>query len=224
MTDSQFAALRDQMVEEIAAHTTYVSEQIGRDGIGDRIMEIMGTVPRHEFVPIELKAFAYANMPLPIGFGKTISQPFIIALMTDLLEPGAEDVILEIGTGLGYQAAVLAGLVKAVYSVEIIDELAQAAGERLGRLGYKNVEIKVGDGYYGWPEHGPFDKVIVTAAPDLMPPPVLGQLRAGGRMVIPSGMPDSQQLLLVEKNESGRVKTSEILPVRFSVLENGERD
>ena len=224
MTDSQFAALRGQMVEEIAAHTTYVSEQIGRDGIGDWIMEIMGTVPRHEFVPIELKAFAYANMPLPIGFGKTISQPFIIALMTDLLEPGAEDVILEIGTGLGYQAAVLAGLVKAVYSVEIIDELAQAAGERLGRLGYKNVEIKVGDGYYGWPEHGPFDKVIVTAAPDLMPPPVLGQLRAGGRMVIPAGMPDSQQLLLVEKNESGRVKTSEILPVRFSVLENGERD
>ena len=224
MSEAQFAALREQMVAEIVAHTDLVREQTGRRGIGDRVMEIMGTVPRHEFVPIELKAFAYVNMPLPIGFGKTISQPFIIALMTELLEIGPDDVVLEIGTGLGYQAAVLGQLVRKVHTVEIIEDLADAAEARFRHLGYDNIEIKRGDGYYGWPEHGPFSKMIVTAAPDLIPPPLLNQLRPSGRLVIPAGIPEAQQLLLVKKSADGQIRTEEVLPVRFSILEAGERE
>jgi len=174
-------------------------------------------------VPVELRPYAYLNRPLPVGCGKTISQPFIIALMTDLLEPQAGDVVLEVGTGVGYQAAILAELVQQVYSVEIIDELTQHAKRRLMRLGYRNIEVRTGNGYYGWPEHAPFDKIIVTAAPDLIPPPLLAQLKPGGRMVIPAGIPDEQQLMLVEKAENGTLATSNILPVRFSELE-GDSD
>ena len=152
------------MLMEIAAETIYVSARIGKAALGAAAMGAVGKVPRHDFVPVELQPYAYANVPLPIGFDKTISQPFIVALMTDLLDVGSKDVVLEIGTGMGYQAAVLAELARKVYSVEIIEELAQEAKLRLGRQGYKNIEFKLGNGYYGWPEHAPFDRIMVTAA------------------------------------------------------------
>jgi protein-L-isoaspartate(D-aspartate) O-methyltransferase len=182
----------------------------------------MAKVPRHEFVPVEAQPYAYLNMPLPIGFDKTISQPLMVAVMTDLLELKSDDVVLEIGTGLGYQAAVLAELAGRVYSVEIIDELAQRAVQRLKRQGYTNIEVRVGNGYSGWPEHAPFDK-IVTAAPDLIPPPLINQLKAGGRMVIPVGLPNAQQLVVAEKDLNGRVKTKEIMRVMFSLLEESDQ-
>jgi protein-L-isoaspartate(D-aspartate) O-methyltransferase len=182
----------------------------------------MAKVPRHEFVPIELQAYAYANIPLPIGFDKTVSQPFIVALMTDLLEVGADDTVLEIGTGLGYHAAILAQLAGKVYSVEVVDELAQQAKQRLERQGCGNVEVKIANGYYGWSEHAPFDKIVMAAAPDLIPPPLLQQLKAGGKMVAPAGLSEAQQLMLIEKDEGGRVSMREILPVRFSQLEEPE--
>jgi protein-L-isoaspartate(D-aspartate) O-methyltransferase len=222
MTAEFFSVLRQQMLAEIAAETIYVSALLGKTALDDRVMEVMGRVPRHEYVPIELQPYAYANSPLPIGFDKTISQPFIVALMVDLLEFRGDETVLEIGTGLGYQAAILAELAQKVYSVEIIEELAQQAKRRLGRGGYTSIELRVGNGYHGWPEHAPFDKVIVTAAPDLIPPPLIHQLKAGGKMVIPAGLPEAQQLLLVEKDRQGRVTTKEILRVRFTELEGAD--
>lgn len=222
MEEATFSALRRQMVREIVAHTSYVREQIGKDGLDQRVLATVGKVPRHEFVPVELKPYAYANVPLPIGYGKTISQPFIVALMTDLLDLRPGDTVLEIGTGFGYQAAILAELAEKVYSVEIVEELATQAQKRLGRLGYHNIETCVTNGYHGWVEHAPFDKLMVTAAPDLIPPPLIGQLKPSGKMVIPAGLKDSQQLMLVQKDDSGRVTTREILAVRFSELEEGE--
>jgi protein-L-isoaspartate(D-aspartate) O-methyltransferase len=170
-------------------------------------------------VPVEVQQYAYLNRPLPIGFDKTISQPLMLAVMTDLLELKPDDVVLEIGTGLGYQAAVLAELSGKVYSVEIIDELAQQAVQRLKRQDYTNVEVRVGNGFSGWPEHAPFDKVIVTAAPDLIPPSLINQLKAGGRMVIPVGLPDAQQLVVAQKDLRGRFTMKEIMPVLFSLIE-----
>jgi protein-L-isoaspartate(D-aspartate) O-methyltransferase len=222
MNEQQAAALRQNMVLEIAAQTVLAGERIGKYNLDARVMDAMGKVPRHEFVPVEMQPYAYLNRPLPIGFDKTISQPFIVAVMTDMLEIRKEDVVLEIGTGLGYQAAVLAELAHKVYSVEIIEALAQQAAKRLGRAGYTNVEIKVANGSRGLPEHAPFDKVMVTAAPDLIPPALINQLKPGGRMMIPAGLSDDQQLILVEKNENGRLATREILPVRFSQLEGAE--
>jgi len=222
MNEQQAAVLRQHMVLEIAAQTVLAGERIGKYNLDARVMEIMGKVPRHEFVPVEIQPYAYLNRPLPIGFDKTISQPFIVALMTDMLEIRKEDVVLEIGTGLGYQAAVLAELAHKVYSMEIIEALAQQAVKRLSRAGYTNVEVKVANGSHGLPEHAPFDKVMVTAAPDLIPPPLINQLKPGGRMVIPAGLSDNQQLILVEKSANGRLSTREILPVRFSQLEGAE--
>jgi len=222
MNEEQFAALRQHMVLEIATHTALLGERIGRYNLDPKVMEVMGKVPRHQYVPLELQPYAYLNRPLPIGFEKTISQPFIVALMTDALKLHAEDAVLEIGTGLGYQAAILAELAGRVYSIEIIDALGEEAAKRLRRAGYANVELRIGNGYHGWPEHAPFDKLIVTAAPDLIPPPLIHQLKPGGRMVIPAGLPDSQQLILVEKNADGRLATKELLPVRFSQLEGAE--
>jgi protein-L-isoaspartate(D-aspartate) O-methyltransferase len=222
MNEQQAAELRQHMVLEIAAQTVLAGERIGKYNLDARVMEVMGKVPRHEFVPVEIQPYAYLNRPLPIGFDKTISQPFIVALMTDMLEIRKEDVVLEIGTGLGYQAAVLAELAHKVYSVEIIEALAQQAAKRLSRAGYTNVEIKVANGSHGLPEHAPYDKVMVTAAPDLIPPALINQLKPGGRMMIPAGLSDNQQLILVEKNASGRLSTREILPVRFSQLEGAE--
>ena len=223
MDDNQFAELRQHMVMEIAAITAMVGERIGKYSLDPRVMEVMGKVPRHEFVPLELQPYAYLNRPLPIGFDKTISQPFIVALMTDLLQVGEHDVVLEIGTGLGYQTAVLAALAHKVFSVEIIEPLAGQAMHRLARAGCNNVEVRVGNGYSGWPEHAPFDRIIATAAPDLIPAPLIHQLKPGGRMVLPAGLADSQQLILVEKSATdGRLATREILPVRFSELEGAE--
>jgi len=223
MDENQFDLMRRQMILEVVAETVFLTQRLGRAALDARVIDVMAKIPREEFVPVELRPYAYLNRPLPVGCGKTISQPFIIALMTDLLEPQAGDVVLEVGTGVGYQAAILAELVQQVYSVEIIDELTQHAKRRLMRLGYRNIEVRTGNGYYGWPEHAPFDKIIVTAAPDLIPPPLLAQLKPGGRMVIPAGIPDEQQLMLVEKAENGTLATSNILPVRFSELE-GDSD
>jgi len=219
MRVEDFDLLRQRMLAEVSAGVFHVSETIGKATLAERVMTAMDKVPRHEFVPVELQPYAYANIPLPIGFDKTISQPFIVALMTDLLDLKANDVVLEIGTGLGYQAAILGQLARQVYSIEIIEELASQAKQRLNRQGVSNVEIRIGNGYNGWSEHAPFDKIIVTAAPDLIPPPLLHQLRPGGKMVIPAGLPDEQQLYLVEKDENGRARTKEILRVRFSQLE-----
>ena len=222
MRAEEFEVLRQHMLVEISTGVFYLRNLIGKAALDERVMTAMAKVPRHEFVPIELQQYAYANIPLPIGFDKTISQPFIVALMTDLLDIGADDAVLEIGTGLGYQSAILAQLARKVYSIEIIEELGQQARQRLRREGCTNVELKIANGYHGWSEHAPFDKVIVTAAPDLIPPPLIHQLRAGGKMVIPAGLADAQQLMLVEKNGNGRVTTKEILPVRFSELEDSE--
>jgi protein-L-isoaspartate(D-aspartate) O-methyltransferase len=222
MRAEEFEVLRQNMLVEISTGIFHLCNSVGKAAFDERVMTAMGKVPRHEFVPIELQQYAYANIPLPIGYEKTISQPFIVALMTDLLDIGADDAVLEIGTGLGYQSAILAQLARKVYSIEIIEELGQQALQRLRREGCTNVELKIANGYHGWSEHAPFDKVIVTAAPDLIPPPLIHQLRAGGKMVIPAGLADAQQLMLVEKHANGRVTTKEILPVRFSELEDSE--
>jgi protein-L-isoaspartate(D-aspartate) O-methyltransferase len=211
--------LRQHMLAVIAACAFTLRDTIGKSAFDERVMTAMCKVPRHEFVPIEVQPYAYANIPLPIGFEKTISQPFIVALMTDLLDIKADDSVLEIGTGLGYQAAILAQLARKVYSVEIIEELGQAAKQRLRQQGCSNVELKIANGYHGWSEHAPFDKVIVTAAPDLIPVPLIHQLKAGGKMVIPAGLPNMQRLILAEKLANGRMTMKEILPVRFSQLE-----
>jgi len=222
MRADEFEAMRRQMVAEISAHAVQLRETIGKSAFAGPVMAAMEKVPRHEFVPIEFQAYAYANIPIPIGFGKTISQPFIVALMTDLLDIGPDDAVLEIGTGLGYQAAILAQLARKVYSIEIIEELGRQAKQRLRRQGCTNVELKIANGYNGWSEHAPFDKVIVTAAPDLIPPPLIQQLKTGGKLVIPAGLPDEQTLILVEKPRNGGITTKEILPVRFSQLDSPE--
>ena len=219
MTEAEFTELRECMVAEIAAKVIFACAQLGKAALGSRVLQVMGTVPRHEFVPLELRPYAYADTPLPIGFDKTISQPFIVAVMTDMLDLQPTDTVLEVGTGLGYQAAILSELAHRVYSIEIIEELAAQARQRLTRKARGNVELRIGNGCLGWPEHAPFDKIIVTAAPELIPPPLIYQLKPGGKMAIPAGMPGDQQLILVEKNADGMVSTKEILPVQFSLLE-----
>jgi protein-L-isoaspartate(D-aspartate) O-methyltransferase len=219
MRAEDLKALREHMLAVIAAGAFELRDTIGKSALDERVMTAMGKVPRHAFVPIELQPYAYENIPLPIGFAKAISQPFLVALMTDLLDIKADDSVLEIGTGLGYQPAILAQLARKVYSVEIIEELGQAAKQRLRQQGCSNVELKIANGYHGWSEHAPFDKVIVTAAPDLIPVPLIHQLKAGGKMVIPAGLPNMQQLILVEKLANGRMTMKEILSVRFSQLE-----
>lgn len=214
-----FAQLREQLIGEVGAEALLTAGYTGRSTFSPGVLDALRRVPRHEFVPVEIQAYAYINRPLPIGFDKTISQPFIVALMTDVLELCPEDVVLEVGTGAGYQAAVLSQLAKRVYTVDIIGELAAGAQKRLKRLGYLNIEVKAGNGYHGWPEHGPYDKIMVTAACDLVPPPLLTQLKPGGRMIVPTGIPEKQALTLVEKSPAGRVSTRDLLPVRFSELE-----
>jgi protein-L-isoaspartate(D-aspartate) O-methyltransferase len=183
------------------------------------VLRAMGDVPRHEFVPDGVRQDAYTDRPLPIGYGQTISQPLIVALMTDLLRVGPDDSVLEVGTGSGYQAAVLARLVRRVHTIEIIPGLAIAAADRMKRLGYGNVVVREGDGYFGWKEAAPFDAIIVTAAASQIPPPLLQQLKPGGRMLIPVGAPFAlQHLVLVERDSEGRAKTHQLLPVRFVPL------
>jgi len=222
MSDPEFALLRRQMIAQIAARTIFLTSRLGKASLDRRVLDVMGTLPRHDFVRFELQPFAYDDMPLPSGYGKTISQPFIVALMTDLLALQPTDIVLEVGTGLGYQTAILAALARHVYSVELIEGLAINARQHLARQGCTNVDVRVGDGRAGWCDHAPFDKIIVTAAPDLIPPTLVDQLAAGGKMVIPAGLPDDQQLLLVEKDSNSRISTREVLPVRFSTLEQAE--
>jgi protein-L-isoaspartate(D-aspartate) O-methyltransferase len=222
MSVAYFEEQKREMIATIRVIVEHLVTEIGKTALDDRVLRAMAKVPRHEFVPIEVQPYAYQNRPLPIGFDKTISQPPMVALMTDLLELKADDVVLEIGTGLGYQSAVLAELAGSVYTVEIIDELAQRAVQRLKREGYTNIEVRVGNGYFGWPEHAPFDKVIVTAAPDLIPLPLINQLKAGGSIVIPVGLPEAQQLVVVDKEINGRIRTKEIMQVSFSLLEGPE--
>ena len=222
MSEPDFSALRQTMLAEIAAKTIYDSARLGKAALDPRVMNAMAKVPRHEFVLFELKPYAYADRPLPSGFDKTISQPFIVAVMTDLLDLRPTDTVLEIGTGLGYQTAILAELAQHVYTIEIIEELATQARQRLARQGHDNVCFRIGNGCRGWPEHAPFDKVMVTAAPELIPAQLIYQLKPGGKMVVPAGLTDGQQLTLVEKDASGAVSTREVLPVRFSLFEDAE--
>jgi protein-L-isoaspartate(D-aspartate) O-methyltransferase len=219
MNESHLAILRRHMVEVVAIHVDLASDEIGKDKLDERVMAAMLRVPRHLFVPVQLAAYAYQDTPLPIGFDKTISQPFIVALMTDLLSPQPNESVLEVGTGLGYQAAILAELAGQVRSIEIVEEFASHAQGLLDQLGYANVEIRVGDGSRGWREHAPFDKIIVTAAADEMPLGLLEQLKPGGRMVMPLGPEDMQVLTVTEKDEAGRPQARDLIPVRFSRLE-----
>jgi len=215
MAAEDYAALRANLVEEVRTYAGYA----GDAPFSDDVLAVLGRVERHLFVPPEQARYAYENRPLPIGHGQTISQPYIVALMTDLLELDEKDVVLEVGTGSGYQAAVLAELVDHVYSIEIVEALAVSARERLARLGYDNVTTKLGDGYYGWEEHAPFDSIIVTAAASHVPPPLIEQLKPGGRMVIPvGGRFMTQLLLLLEKGDDGEVVTRQIGAVRFVPL------
>jgi protein-L-isoaspartate(D-aspartate) O-methyltransferase len=205
--EDHFAAERRRMVKEQLSSSGY--------GITNAlVLAAMGKVPRHEFVPVELRHRAYDDGPLPIGYGQTISQPYIVAFMTEKLEPKPTDRVLEIGTGSGYQAAVLAELAGEVYTIEIVDALAQRAGADLKRLGYTNIHVRAGDGYQGWPEAAPFDAIIVTCAPEQVPQPLVEQLKDGGRMIIPIGPGWDQNLVLLHK-QGGRMEKHAVLPVRF---------
>lgn len=219
MSEKHFAILRRHMVETIGIHCDLMDEELGKASLDERVLAAMLKVPRHLFVPAPLAHVAYEDAPLPIGFNKTISQPFIAALMTDLLAPEPHETVLEIGTGLGYHAAVLAELAGRVYSVEIVEEFASEAESRLRELGYHTVEIRVGDGSRGWAEHAPYDKIMVTAAADEPPPALLRQLKQGGRMVLPMGGEEAQVLSVVRKDADGRVRVREFIPVRFTRLE-----
>lgn len=215
---------RQAMVAEVAAMARTFGGVAGQGTIDPRVLAALGRVPRHEFVSPGLRGNAYDNRPLPIGHGQTISQPYIVAVMTDFLRVSAGDTVLEIGTGSGYQAAVLAELGAQVSSIEIVEPLAKEGTQRLRRLGYASVATKIGDGYHGWPERGPFDAIVVTAASSHVPPPLVRQLKPGGRMVIPVGAPfQTQQLMLVEKRGDGGVTSRQMMPVRFVPL-TGRRD
>jgi protein-L-isoaspartate(D-aspartate) O-methyltransferase len=207
---SEFATQRARMVDE----------QIAARGVRNRaVLDAMRAVPRHEFVPETYRNSAYADTPLPIGLDQTISQPYIVALMTELVEPKPEHRILEVGTGSGYQAAVIGRIVKEVYSIEIIPQLAQSASERLKRLGYANIAVREGDGYQGWPDRAPFDGILVTAGATDVPKPLIDQLKPGGRMIIPVGATSGSQVLkVIEKRADGSIRTEEVIPVRFVPL------
>ncbi|MCB1858974.1 MAG: protein-L-isoaspartate(D-aspartate) O-methyltransferase [Gammaproteobacteria bacterium] len=209
----------DELINEVAREVSYTSRLTGRAALSERVMTALRDVPRHEFVPQEAIPYAYINEPLAIGYGQTISQPYIVALMTDLLEPRASDMLLEVGTGSGYQAAVLSRLVSRVYTVEIIEPLHRQALATLRRLGYRNVECRLGDGYFGWPQAAPFDGIVVTAAAPGIPEPLVGQLKPGARLVVPVGSPHGhQQLTVVEKGEKGEIQIDEVLGVVFVPL------
>ena len=219
MTEEHLAILRRHMVEVIGIHVDLSSEELGKAAFDERVMAAMRAVPRHRFVPDMLAPFAYQDSPLPIGFEKTISQPFIVALMTDLLSPQADEVVLEVGTGLGYQAAVLAELAGRVYSVEIVEEFANEAEARLQQLGIFNVSVLIGDGSRGRAEHAPYDKILVTAAAERPPSGLMEQLKPGGRMVLPLGPADTQILTVLDKRSDTAVEARPVIPVRFGLLE-----
>jgi len=219
MSERHFAILRRHMVEKIAIHCDLADDELGKPALDERVLAAMLKVPRHLFVPAPLAHVAYEDTPLPIGFNKTISQPFITALMTDLLAPEPHQAVLEIGTGLGYHAALLAELTGRVCSVEIVEEFAGEAESLLRRIGYRAIRIRVGDGSRGWAEHAPYDKIMVTAAADEPPPMLLEQLKPGGRMVLPMGADEAQVLTVVEKDSDGGIRLHESISVRFTRLE-----
>jgi protein-L-isoaspartate(D-aspartate) O-methyltransferase len=222
--DDEYAQARHHLIEIIEQDVRDTSMYLDEEALDPRVMMAMARVPRHEFVATAQRHHAYDNRPLPIGHGQTISQPYIVALMSDLIKPQADHRVLELGTGSGYQAAILAELTGQVYSIEIIEALGKQAAERLSRLEYDNVTLRIGDGYYGWEEHAPFDAIVVTAAASHVPPPLVAQLKPGGRMVIPVGSRFlTQQLVLIEKQPDGQLITRQILPVRFVPL-TGEHD
>ncbi len=209
----------ESMLQDIRWEVEVTRRYIGKDALSPRVMQAMREVPRERFVPEEMRSLAFRNGPVPIGHGQTISQPYIVALMTDLLEPEPQDVILEVGTGSGYQAAVLSRLVERVYSLEIIEPLALEARQRLAELGYDNVEVRHADGYAGLPEHAPYDGIIVTAAAPIVPPPLIEQLKPGARLVIPVGQPGwSQTLKVLEKRQNGEIHERDVLDVAFVPL------
>ncbi|MEP5763379.1 MAG: protein-L-isoaspartate(D-aspartate) O-methyltransferase [Halieaceae bacterium] len=221
--DDFYGEARMDMLESIRESVRETAAYTGKHSLSERVMVQMGQVPRQEFVLPEMQSRAYLNTALPISHGQTISQPLIVALMTDFLDTEPGDVILEVGTGSGYQAAVLSALVSHVYSIEIIAGLTETAREVLGRLGYDNVTLKTGDGYLGWPQHAPFDGIVVTAAADEVPAPLVQQLKPGGRLVIPVEFAGgAQELLVIEKNADGSTNERSVLPVRFVPL-TGER-
>ncbi len=211
------AAERRVMIDDIKKLALSAGAETGRPELDPRVLDAMSAVPRHDFVPPAQSRAAYKNRPLPIGHGQTISQPYIVALMTDLLQLDPGDNVLEVGTGSGYQAAVLSKLATKVHTIEIVEPLGREAAATLQRLGYRNVETRIGDGYQGWPEHAPYDAIIVTAAPDHIPPALVAQLRPGGRLVIPVGGLN-QELLVVEKRPDGTTVNRDIVPVRFVPL------
>jgi protein-L-isoaspartate(D-aspartate) O-methyltransferase len=213
---------RRKLLEEIAADVRDTAEFLNRRELDERVMRALASVPRHEFVPAAERESAYENRPLPIGHGQTISQPYIVAIMTDLVEPRPGCRAFELGTGSGYQAAILSELCKNVYTVEIVEPLGVEARKRLERLGRSNVEVRVGDGYYGWAEHAPFDVIVVTAVASHIPPPLIKQLKPGGRMILPVVTRfTTQQLVLVLKGADGHITTRQVLPVAFVPLTGG---
>jgi protein-L-isoaspartate(D-aspartate) O-methyltransferase len=217
--ESEYKLAREKLIELIEQDVRETSEYINKTQLDKRVMDAMASVPRHEFVPERQRISAYDNRPLAIGHGQTISQPYMVALMTDLIKPEPDDRVLEIGTGSGYQAAILAQLVDKVFSIEIIEPLGTAAERLFQKLGYSNIVSRIGDGYYGWKEQAPFDAIVVTAAASHVPPPLIEQLKPGGHMVIPVGSRFlTQQLMLVTKAENGQVTTRQILPVAFVPL------
>jgi protein-L-isoaspartate(D-aspartate) O-methyltransferase len=219
-----YAARRSRMVAEVDAMYAETQRETGFTAMSPVVRAALGKVERHRLVPSGQQDLAYQNRPLPIGNGQTISQPYIVALSADLLHPKATDVVLEVGTGSGYQAAVLAETVKQVYSIELIESLGKQAAERLAAMGYRNIEVRIGDGYAGWPEKGSFDGIVVTAAAPSVPPALVAQLKPGGRMVIPVGGDGFiQYLKLVTKRADGGVEEREVLPVRFVPLVPGTR-
>jgi protein-L-isoaspartate(D-aspartate) O-methyltransferase len=223
-TADQFKKARLALVEVIEADVRETSSYLDKEVLDERVLDVLRQVPRHLFVPKGSQDEAYKNRPVAIGHGQTISQPYIVAIMTDLLKPQPDHRVLEVGTGSGYQAAVMAMLTDEVFTMEIIEALGSQARQRLEQLGYHNVQVRIGDGYYGWEEHAPFDAIIVTAAANHIPPPLVKQLRPGGRMIIPVGSSFMvQQLVLVEKDQEGVVTLKQILPVRFVPL-TGEHD
>jgi protein-L-isoaspartate(D-aspartate) O-methyltransferase len=215
----EFDAARRALVDEIASLARETARETGRPAFDPRVMAALAAVPRHRFVPAAEARNAYQNRPLPIGYGQTISQPYIVALMTDLANVKPGDRVLEVGTGSGYQAAILAELARAVCTIEIVEPLAREAEARLRELGYARVRTRVGDGYHGWEDCGPFDAIVVTAAASHVPPPLVRQLKPGGRIVIPVGPPFlTQQLMLIEKRADGSIATRQVLPVAFVPL------
>jgi protein-L-isoaspartate(D-aspartate) O-methyltransferase len=222
--EAEFAQMRQEMVSDLKRYTRRVGDESGSPTLSDEVWASMEKVPRHRFVPDDEKDYAYENRPLPIGYGQTISQPYIVALMTDLAQADKDDIVLEIGTGSGYQAAVFSEIAAHVYTMEIVEPLAEAAARRFEDLGYTNITTRTGDGYYGWPEHAPYDIILVTAAATGIPPPLITQLKPGGRMVIPVGeVFFTQQLLVLRKDDQGKVTTQHILPVRFVPLTGDHR-